>query len=299
VPEKPVEKTEPSPKTAALPKKTATKAPSGRTAPPKKVASPKTVAAKQAAEISGGGPADNPLCASPEFSADNPAEAIVGHRFAHPELLVQALTHPSAVEKFRESLSYERLEFLGDAILGAIVSMMLYQRFPTMSEGGMTRAKVALVSGQSLSALADRLGLAEYIHFGSSERGTGKRGLASALENVYEALVAAVALDGGYPAAYAFVERTLAPLISEETARESENPKSQLQEVLQVRHITPRYELLTTSGPPHERVFTCGVLADDECIGIGTGKTKKDAEARAAAAALANRADAPALPLIE
>ncbi|MDR2108369.1 MAG: ribonuclease III, partial [Coriobacteriales bacterium] len=177
-----------------------------------------------------------------EILSDNPVEAIIGHHFADPDLLTRALTHPSAIESCQVERSYERLEFLGDAILGAIVSMMLFQRFPTMDEGGMTRAKIALVSGQNLSNLAEQLGLAEHIHFGSSERGTGRRGLGSALENVYEALVAALALDGGSQAAWDFVERTLAPQIGERSGRESGNPKSRLQEKLQMRRITPTYE---------------------------------------------------------
>jgi ribonuclease-3 len=215
-----------------------------------------------------------------------PVEDILAYSFNDTELLKQALTHPSAVDKNQTELSYERLEFLGDAILGSIVSQILYNRFPDMSEGGMTRAKISLVSGQNLSYVASELGLEEHIRFGSSERGTGKRGLTSALENVYEAIVAALALDGGNDVAFEFVRRTLSPLISEESANEPDNPKSQLQEILQVEHVTPTYELIATSGPPHDRVFTCRVLAGTDCIGTGSGKSKKDAEAQAAAAAL-------------
>ena len=107
--------------------------------------------------------------------------------------------------------SYERLEFLGDSILGAIVATIAFHQFPDLDEGGLTRIKVALVSGASLSEVAEKLGFADVIVFGSSETGTGRRGLHSALENVYEAVVAALFLDGGLDAAWAFVDRTLMP----------------------------------------------------------------------------------------
>ena len=155
-----------------------------------------------------------------------------------------------------------------------------------MDEGGMTRIKVTLVSGESLSALSRELGFADLIIFGSSERGTGRRGLHSALENVYEAMVAALTLDGGIGVATAWIMRTLATRISAQSADEPENPKSSLQEILQVKRITPTYEVVSTEGPPHNRVFTANVLSDGEVLGTGTGRSKKDAEANAAYEAL-------------
>ena len=217
------------------------------------------------------------------------AEVILGHRFNDPALLQMALTHPSAVSPeipggFENS--YERLEFLGDAILGMLVSRMIYDRFPLMDEGGMTRIKVSLVSGQRLSELAKELGFADLISFGSSERGTGNRGLVSALEDIYEACIAALVLDGGLDPACAFIERTLGPFISEDLAHEPTNPKSILQEALQTQQVTPTYEVNKTEGPPHSRTFTVSVLADGVVMGQGIGHSKKDAEAAAAAAAL-------------
>jgi len=213
-------------------------------------------------------------------------EQLLGYQFKDRELLLLALTHPSASNGNGTANSYERLEFLGDAILGAIISRELYDRFPHSDEGALTRLKVSAVSGNTLAKLAEELKLEQLIVFGSSERGTGKRGLQSALENVYEALVAALAIDGGMDEATRFVIKTLAPCINTSVAREPENPKSLLQELLQAHHVTPTYEIIDTDGPPHDRFFTASVLSDEEILATGTGHSKKDAEMNAATNAL-------------
>ena len=136
------------------------------------------------------------------------AQDILQYRFANEHFLLAAVTHPSAVEGRAIKYSYERLEFLGDSILGAIVATEAFERFHDLDEGGLTRIKVALVAGSTLADVAGELGFADIIVFGSSEAGTGKRGLHSALENVYEAVVGALYLDGGIEAARAFVART-------------------------------------------------------------------------------------------
>ena len=215
------------------------------------------------------------------------AQEILDYRFDSEHLLLSAITHPSATEGKSVKYSYERLEFLGDSILGAIVAAIAFHRFHDLDEGGLTRIKVALVSGASLSDVADRLGFADVIVFGSSETGTGKRGLHSALENVYEAVVAALFLDGGLDAAWAFVDRTLMPKMSLELAREPENPKSALQEKLQEGGITPTYRLVETQGPPHDRTFVAQVYAGDKGLAQGVGRTKKEAESQAAKSTLA------------
>ncbi len=135
--------------------------------------------------------------------------------------------------------------------------------------------------------MADKLGFADVIVFGSSETGTGRRGLHSALENVYEAVVAALYLDGGVEAAGAFVDRTLIPKMSLDLAREPENPKSALQEKLQEGGITPTYKLVETQGPPHDRTFVAQVYAGDKGLAQGVGRTKKEAESQAAKTTLA------------
>ncbi|NPD31247.1 ribonuclease III [Eggerthellaceae bacterium zg-1084] len=215
------------------------------------------------------------------------AEQIIQHTFAERSYLLSAITHPSAIEGRSTKCSYERLEFLGDSILGGIVAMTAFHRFPDLDEGGLTRIKVALVSGSSLSEVAAGLGFADVIVFGSSETGTGKRGLHSALENVYEAVVAALYLDAGLEAAMGFVERTLIPRMSVDMAREPENPKSALQEKLQEGGITPTYKLVETQGPPHDRTFVAQVFAGSQGLARGTGRTKKEAESQAAKSTLA------------
>ena len=215
------------------------------------------------------------------------AEKIVDHHFDRPQLILSAITHPSATEGKSIKYSYERLEFLGDSVLGTIVASEAFHRFPDLNEGGLTRIKVALVSGSSLSEVAEGLGFADVIVFGSSETGTGKRGLHSALENVYEAVVAALYLDAGMDAARSFVERTLIPRMSRDMAFEPENPKSALQEKLQEDGITPTYKLVETQGPPHDRTFVAQVYAGETGLARGTGRTKKEAESQAAQSTLA------------
>ena len=217
----------------------------------------------------------------------NEAERIVGHHFEDEQLLLSAITHPSANEGRSVRYSYERLEFLGDSVLGAIVASTAFNRFHDLDEGGLTRIKVALVSGSNLSEVADGLGLADVIMFGSSEQGTGKRGLHSALENVYEAIVAALYLDAGIDVAKKFVEDSLIDRMSRDLAREPENPKSALQEKLQEDGITPTYKLVETQGPPHDRTFVAQVFAGDQGLAQGTGRTKKEAESQAAKSTLA------------
>ena len=214
-------------------------------------------------------------------------EAILGYRFQNTRYILSAITHPSATEGRAVRFSYERLEFLGDSILGAIVAYAAFHKYPDLDEGGLTRIKVALVSGSSLAAVAESLGFAELIVFGSSETGTGHRGMHSALENVYEAVVAALYLDGGREVAERFVTDTLIPRMDISMAREPENPKSALQEKLQEDGITPTYELVDTQGPPHDRTFVAEVFAGETGLARGTGRTKKEAESQAAKSALA------------
>ena len=125
------------------------------------------------------------------------AQQIVGRTFENTQSLLSAITHPSATEGRAVKFSYERLEFLGDSILGALVANAAFHQFPELDEGGLTRIKVALVSGASLSEVAEKLGFADVIVFGSSETGTGRRGLHSALGNGYEAAGGGASPGGG------------------------------------------------------------------------------------------------------
>lgn len=215
------------------------------------------------------------------------AEGILGYSFNDKNLLLAAITHPSATEGKPVTYSYERLEFLGDAILGAIVSAEAFHKFPEIDEGGLTRIKVSLVAGSCLADVAQSLGFANIIIFGHSESGTHGRGLHSALENVYEAVVAALYLDGGIDAARKFVVQTLIPRMSIDLARTPTNPKSELQERLQEDGITPVYKIIETQGPPHDRTFISQVYAGDHALAQGIGRSKKEAESQAAKSTLA------------
>lgn len=213
------------------------------------------------------------------------AEAVLAHRFSDRELLRRALTHPSAISDGAPT-DYERLEFLGDSIVGFIVAEEVFRRFPDLREGGMTRIKVSTVNGVVLATVAERLGLEDVIILGESELGTGRRGLASALENAYEALTAALYLDAGLSAARAWVLKTLGEYIDESVAASPENPKSELQETVQSVGGVVTYEIIAQEGPPHDRVFVARALIDGRTAGEGSGRSKKEAEVAAAAAAL-------------
>lgn len=215
-------------------------------------------------------------------------ERVVEHTFADKSLVTSAITHPSAAEGKPVSTSYERLEFLGDAILGGIVALEVYQRFPQMDEGKLTDLKIALVAGKTLSEISKRLGLADLIVFGESELGTNSRGMRSALEDVYEALVGALYVDGGLEVARAFVLRTLGDAMVPETIERSMNPKTRLQEIAQSRNVrlTPTYKLEAEEGPAHDMTFTSVVLLDGRRIGRGKGGSKKESQNAAAADAI-------------
>ena len=214
-------------------------------------------------------------------------EEIVGHHFADENLVIAAITHKSAAEGKSVSASYERLEFLGDSVLGGMIATDVYRRFPTMDEGQLSMLKIALVSGEMLSSVAGELGIGQLILFGESEKGTGARGLRSALEDVYEALVGALYLDGGYEAAHDFVARTLHPQITPELGRRVVPAKSRLQEVIQRDYrCGPEYKLEGEAGPAHSPTFTSVVLVEGRRVGRGSGSTKKESQANAAADAL-------------
>lgn len=227
------------------------------------------------------------VSATPEAERIGLAERIIGHRFADRSLLRQALTHPSASATRDPHAYYERLEFLGDSVLGLIVAEEVFRRVPDLDEGSMTRLKIAVVAGDVLSSVAADLGLSECLILGESELGTGRRGLASALENTYEAITAALYLDGGLEAARAWVLRTLGDRIIAATVEGvAENPKSAVQELLQARGLAPVYRIVGTEGPPHARTFTAEVLVEGRVLGTGSGRSKKEAESAAAAEAL-------------
>lgn len=214
-------------------------------------------------------------------------EKIISYTFSNPSLLARALTHPSAVEEKRDTESYERLEFLGDAILGAIIAIEAYNAYPTADEGKLTRIKVALVSGENLSRIAFELGLQSYIVLGKSERQSGSRGLEAALENVLEAIIGALYLDGGIAVASRFIKNLFADQIKNVDLSELKDPKSKLQEIAQKKFgETPVYRMLEEEGPAHTPTFIFEVLIGARVVAKGKGTSKKKAERAAAEKAL-------------
>jgi ribonuclease-3 len=214
------------------------------------------------------------------------AEEALGHTFSDRGLLRIALTHPSYADEAGLSDSYERLEFLGDAVISLVVAEEAYRHHPDLPEGDLTRLKIAAVSGTTLARLAEHLGLQDAIFLGMSERASGGRGRASALENVFEALVGALYLDAGFDEARVFIARVLGPLVQNAETLLAAHPKSALQELVQSSGATPVYRIVEESGPPHERRFVATVEVDGEVLGRGEGASKRDAEMRAAEAAL-------------
>ena len=216
------------------------------------------------------------------------AEAILMHSFADKKILLRALTHPSALDCIEGlDCSYERLEYLGDSVLGFIIALHLYENYPQLDEGKLTRMKVLLVAGSVLSKVGKELGLDSCIILGGSEEGTEARGMKSAIENVFEACVGALMLDGGLVVAQRFVLSALADQVDISQAYIPESPKSVLQEYVQKRSKEPpSYKLISQGGPAHDPFFEVAVLACGKELGRGHGRSKKAAEAEAALSAL-------------
>ncbi|MCA9848351.1 MAG: ribonuclease III [Dehalococcoidia bacterium] len=217
-------------------------------------------------------------------------EAVIGVHFDDPALLHAALTHPSFANEHPEdpAPTNERLEFLGDAILGAIVAEELYARFPQVQEGRLTEWRSALVCGPTLSRVAvDVLDLGPWLRLGRGEEQTGGREREGNLERAYEAIVGAVYLDRGLATAGEFVRRTLGDEF-EALARDPGvlNPKGTLQQIAQEHLGRPEYRLVGQSGPEHDREFTVEVYLQGEALGRGQAGTKQEAEKNAARQAL-------------
>jgi len=218
-------------------------------------------------------------------------ENAIDYRFTNRPLLLQALTHRSFVNESgdRSVKDNERLEFFGDAVIDFFLSDQLFERFPGSREGELTRMRASLVDEESLARLAVQLGLGTYLRLGRGEEKSGGRGKKSILADAYEALVAAVYLDGGAAPVRRLVETQFAPLMERHaTGTVSRDYKTEFQELTQaLRGATPRYVLKETTGPDHDRLFTVEALIGGECLGEGTGRTKKEAEQTAARAGLA------------
>jgi ribonuclease-3 len=202
-------------------------------------------------------------------------------------LLRQALTHKSLVPD-APLTSNERLEFLGDAVLGLVVNEYLCRTFPDRSEGELAKAKALIVCKGALAEAARRLDLTPLIRLGRAEEAMGGRNRASIIADAYEALVAVIYAESGYAAACDFIQDSLAPEIREVgRARDWRDPKTVLQEMRQAeRQSAPVYRVVTETGKPHDRTFAVEVMLDGQVVGTGVGKSKKEAQQAAATAAL-------------
>jgi ribonuclease-3 len=216
-------------------------------------------------------------------------EERLGYRFRDPANLDAALTHRSHRIERGEGRDYQRLEFLGDAVLGLVAAEWLYARDPSHDEGDLSLRKAFLVSAGQLAVAAQSMGLGELLRLGAGEERTGGRHKASLLADSLEAVFGAVYLDGGLEAARAIIEPCLEAGLSREMAERSD-AKTELQEWAQGSgRPLPTYAVVSTAGPDHAPVFTVEVRLEGELAGTGTGRSKKQAEQNAAAAALAAR----------
>jgi len=217
-------------------------------------------------------------------------EQRLGYKFRDRVLLEEALTHRSFLKeagKERNS-SYERLEFLGDAVLGLSVSQYLFENFPDKDEGELTKLKATLVSEANLSRRAKLISLGKYLYLSAEEEKSGGRSRPSILSDSYEALLGAIFLDGGLAAVERFIQTHLLKNLKETAEDKSmHNFKGELLELLQAEgEGIPKYEVLEEEGPDHQKMFTIGVYSKGKLLGTGKGLSKKEAEQNAAKMAL-------------
>ena len=213
----------------------------------------------------------------------------LGYRFRNESLLRRAVTHSSwAVEQHRMGEDNERLEYLGDAVLEHLVSRHLFDAHPEMREGALTRLRSSLVCEGALSAAARRLGLGEYVLLSRGEEQCGGRNKESILSDAFEAVLAAVYLDGGLEEAQKLVQRYVLPAETLENRSSSKDSKTAFQELIHADHKgrAIRYELVSESGPDHKKLFTMRVLVDEEEWGVGSGPSKQAAGQAAAQMAM-------------
>lgn len=214
-------------------------------------------------------------------------EKSIGYEFKDKKLLKRALTHSSYSneQKINKNGDYERLEFLGDAVLEMISSVFFYNKYPDMPEGQLTKQRSSYVCEPALAACAREFGLDKYILLGKGEEQTGGRKRDSIISDVCEAVIGALYLDGGFEIAHTFIHRFI--LIDGNNKGKFMDSKSLLQEKVQaMNHLTLEYELVGEEGPDHDKSFIVEVLIGGKSMGKGVGKTKKSAEQHAAYEAL-------------
>jgi ribonuclease-3 len=220
----------------------------------------------------------------------NQLQNTLGIAFQDLSLLKLALIHTSYINENPgvASVPYERLEFLGDAVLGLVIAEKLYQDLPGAPEGELTRLRAALVRREMLAELAQQIDLGKYLYLGIGEQAGGGRRKPVNLAGSFEALIAAIYLDQGLQTARAFILNMFGPQIHRQADQAaSTNYKSLLQEKIQAEfQVPPAYEVVESSGPDHDRLFIIEVKILDKVLGRGSGKSKKAAETEAARDAL-------------
>lgn len=215
-------------------------------------------------------------------------EEILGHRFVDRDVLRMALRHGSAASAQRRG-SYQRLEFLGDAVISHAVARLLFEAFPEDDQGLLTRKRVHLVRSERLAERAALLGLDGWVEVGPSEEKSHGRERTAMLEDLFEAVVGAIVLDGGWDVAYQFVGEQFAEDLGglDERTLALADPKSSLQEAAQARGLPlPEYRKQAVTGPDHRRRWAYVVIFDDEEIARGEGVSKREAQQQAARRAL-------------
>jgi ribonuclease-3 len=219
-------------------------------------------------------------------------EQKIGYRFQNLKLLERALTHRSylSIPSNENLRANERLEFLGDSVLGLVTSQFLFENFPDKSEGDLTKLKSTLVSEANLSRIAKFISLGKYLNLSEEEEKSGGRERSSIVSDAYEAVIGAVFLDGGLASAEKMIEKQILEKYLEITTdRTFHNYKGELLEYMQALGLgLPQYEVLEEQGPDHQKRFTIAVSAKGKKMGEGVGKNKKEAEQKAARMALQN-----------
>jgi ribonuclease-3 len=215
---------------------------------------------------------------------------VLGYTISNTQLFTEALSHRSYLQVSGDpsTVSNERLEFLGDAVLNLVVAEYVFRHHAAVPEGALTKIRSRLVNRKALGIYAEELRLADFMLMSPSASQTIRRGLETILADAFEAVIGAVYLDGGYPHAKQFVERTVDEALTTGLIRDDdENFKSRLLEYVQASGMgVPRYLTTRESGPDHDRTFTIEVYVGNVSRGVGQGKNKKDAEQAAAERAL-------------
>jgi len=217
-------------------------------------------------------------------------QTTIGVKFNKPDLLVQALTHKSYLNenKHLHLKSYERLEFLGDAVLELWTSDILYKLFPDFPEGKLTNLRALTVRTQTLSKVAKSIGLGQYLFLSQGETQTGGRQNDSILEDCFEALIGAIYIDSNQKAVSKFLKTFLLPeIITYSKQKIYKDPKSIFQEIAQAKTgVTPHYQTIAETGPDHSKTFTVAAFIGDKKIAIGKGMSKLRAEESASKKAI-------------